>query len=135
MMESVSLPRQLINRILQQSQRSPNREICGLIAAKNNSPTRCMAIANIAETPSRLFSMDPEQQIQAMRKMRESGEALYGIYHSHPHSPAIPSDLDLEQAGYPDALYLIISLSTKGVLEMRGYRLQERKAVEVQLDI
>ncbi len=68
--------------------------------------------------------------------MRENGEALFAIYHSHPTSPAEPSAIDLELAAYPDALYLIISLNTKGVLEMRGFRLNDNKMViEVGLQL
>ena len=65
--------------------------------------------------------------------MRDQGEELFAIYHSHPTSPAIPSAVDLEQAVYPAALYLIISLNTKGLLEMRGFRIDDRKAVEIPL--
>ena len=66
--------------------------------------------------------------------MREQQEELFAIYHSHPTAPAEPSATDLEMANYPDALYLIISLNTKGVLEMRGFRLNRHKVVsEVEL--
>ncbi len=90
---------------------------------------------NVAGQPAQLFSMDPARQIDTLRRMREAGEELFGIFHSHPHSPAVPSDRDLHEAGYPDALYLIASLSTKGVLELRGYRLRDGRAEEVALEI
>ncbi len=134
-MESIILPRQLVNRILRQAQSSPDAEICGLITAKAGRPSRCIAVPNISERPQQLFAMDPGRQIDAMRRMREQGEELFGIYHSHPHSPAQPSDRDLQEAGYPEALYIIVSLNTRGVLEMRGFRLREGKAVQVQLEI
>ncbi len=134
-MERIILPRQLVNQILHQAQSSPDREVCGLITARDGKPRRCIAVANVSDQPQRLFAMDPKQQINAQRKMRENGEELFGIYHSHPHSPAEPSDTDLEQAGYPEALYIIVSLNTKGVLEMRGFRLREGKAQQIQLEI
>jgi hypothetical protein len=43
--------------------------------------------------------------------------------------------LDLEQAAYPDALYLIISLNTKGILEMRGFKITNASAVEIPLTL
>jgi len=134
-MESIILPRQLVNRILHQAQSSPDTEICGLITAKEGQPQRCIPIPNVSDQPQQLFAIDPGRQIDAMRRMREQGEDLFGIYHSHPHSPAHPSDTDLQQAGYPEALYIIVSLNTRGVLEMRGFRLQGSKAVQVQLEI
>lgn len=134
-MQTVVLPRTLVNQILHKAQMSPDIEVCGLIAAKNGRPTRFIPIANVARQPRRLFTMDPRQQIDAMRRMREQGEELFGIFHSHPHSPATPSATDLSEAGYPDALYLIVSLNTKGVLEMCGYRLVAGQAEEVALEI
>jgi len=82
-----------------------------------------------------LFAMDPTQQITAMRTMRERGETLFAIYHSHPNSPPLPSATDLAQANYPDTLYLIISLQTRGVLEMRGFYLRNDAVNETALCI
>lgn len=134
-MERITLPRRLVNQMLQQAQSSPDTEVCGLIASKQGRPIRFIPVSNISEHPQRLFTMDPKQQIDAMRSMRERGEELFGIFHSHPHSPATPSDTDLEQAGYPEALYLIVSLTSEGVLEMRAYRFGEGHIREVRLDI
>ena len=134
-MERIILPRHLVNQILHQAQISPDVEVCGLITARQGRPQRCIPVANVSEQPQRLFAMDPKQQIDALRSMREQKEELFGIYHSHPHSPADPSDTDLDQAGYPEALYVIVSLNTKGVLEMRGFRLKDGKAEQVQLEI
>jgi len=134
-MEDIILPRQLVNQILHQAQSSPEVEVCGLIAARDGRPVRAMPITNVSDQPQRLFAMDPGRQIDAQRRMREQGETLFGIYHSHPHSPAEPSATDLEQAGYPEALYIIVSLNTRGVLEMRGFRLRDGKAAQVHLEI
>ena len=134
-METVTLPRPLVNQMLHQAQASPDAEVCGLIAARGGRPVRFIPVPNVAGQPAQLFSMDPARQIDALRRMREAGEELFGIFHSHPHSPAVPSDRDLHEAGYPDALYLIASLSTKGVLELRGYRLRDGRAEEVALEI
>ncbi len=134
-MEEIVLPRQLVNQILHQAQASPEVEVCGLIAARDGRPARAIPIANVSPHPQRLFAMDPARQIAAQRRMREQGETLFGIYHSHPHSPAEPSVTDLREAGYPEALYLIVSLNTRGVLEMRGFRLHGDAAVPVHLEI
>lgn len=134
-MKHIRLPRPLANRILALAQSSPDREICGLVSEANNHELRCIPVTNVAEQPKRLFTMDPAQQIDAMRQMREQGETLFAIYHSHPTGPAEPSATDIEQAGYPEVLHLIVSLGTKGVLELSGYLLDDGKAVPVHLEI
>jgi len=134
-MAQVTLPITLINKILTHAQHSPETEVCGLIAGRGGVPDTVYPIANVADTPDRLFAMEPAAQIEAMRQMRESGEELFAIYHSHPHAPAEPSARDLEEAAYPEALYLIVSLDTKGVLEMRGFRLHDGEVARVDLEV
>ncbi len=130
----VILPRTLVNRLLSEAQRSPEAEVCGLIAARGGEPTDVYPVTNVANEPGKLFRMDPKGLIEAMRRIRERDETLFAIYHSHPHGPAIPSSTDLREAEYPETLYLIISLGTEGVLEMRGYRLEKENPREVVLE-
>lgn len=132
---AIHIDRTIVNQILSHALRAPEQEVCGLISARDGMPRRVYPVANVAPDAGRLFAMDPQQQIDAMRRMRESGEALYAIYHSHPHAPAAPSSLDLQQAAYPDALYLIVSLNTKGVLDMQGYRLRDQQVEPVELEM
>lgn len=132
--EEIELPRPLVNQLLHYAQVSPEAEICGLIGARDGTPCSCYPVRNASTTPAARFHLDAQEQIEAMRQMREHGEALFAIFHSHPAAPAEPSPADLEEAAYPEALYLIISLNTKGVLEMRGFRLADDKTFgEVEL--
>jgi [CysO sulfur-carrier protein]-S-L-cysteine hydrolase len=129
----IQIPRKLTNQLLHLAQLSPEMEICGLVGSKDGIPQTCYPVDNVAEQPQQRFLLDAKQQIAAMADMRNQGEELFAIYHSHPKAPAEPSSYDLEAAEYPDALYLIISLNTKGVLEMRGFKINQQKAREVVL--
>jgi proteasome lid subunit RPN8/RPN11 len=133
--EEIQLPRKLTNQLLHLAQISPDQEVCGLIGGKNGVPGTCYPIKNIAPHPEHRFLLDAKQQIAAMSEMRNQGEELFAIYHSHPTAPATPSATDLEQAAYPEALYLIISLNTKGILEMRGFKISEQRATEITLTL
>jgi proteasome lid subunit RPN8/RPN11 len=126
---AIELPRALVNQILHHAQATPDLEVCGLVGAKDGLPHSCHPVANAAAAPQTRFQLDPQGQIDAMRQIRDSGEALFAIFHSHPAAPAEPSPADLAEAAYPDALYLVISLNTKGVLEMRGFRIGADKSV------
>lgn len=129
------LPRTLVNRILTHAQQAPDNEVCGLIGTDGEQTPTLYPINNVASDTQTLFQMDPKEQIDAMRKMREQGERLFAIYHSHPHASGLPSSKDLAQASYPDALYLIISLNTIGVLEMRGFYIRNSDVQEVELEV
>lgn len=134
-MQTIALPRNAVNQLLRHAQTASEDEVCGLIGIGAGGAVRVYPVANVASDTHRLFAMEPKGQIDAMRKMREAGESLFAIYHSHPHAPAAPSAIDLQQAAYPEALYLIISLDTKGVLELRGYRLRESAVESVELEL
>lgn len=131
----VHIPRKLTNQLLHLAQTSPTTEICGLVGGKNGRPQTCYPINNVSEQPQNRFLLDAKQHIAAQTAMRANHEDLFAIYHSHPTAPALPSTEDVAQAVYPDALYLIISLNIKGVLEMRGFKINQETAQEVVLTL
>ena len=135
LMSAIRLPRSIVSQLLHLAQQSPEEEICGLISRDRAGFRKCYPVANVASDRKRFFTLDPKQQIEAMRAMREHGEELAAIYHSHPDSPPLPSRADIEQHEYPDVLYLIISLGTKGVLEMRGFHIHGREIGEVAIGL
>lgn len=136
MQNEIPFPRTLVNQLLHQAQISPQAEVCGLIGARHGIPVSVYPVNNVAKCPESQFLLDPAEQIDAFREIRFKDEELFAIYHSHPNAPAKPSRTDLDQAGYPEALQLIISLNTKGVLEMRAFRYDTRgEAREVVIEL
>lgn len=133
---TLTLPRKLANLILAHAQQNPDAEVCGLISKKDQQAKYYYPIPNVAADTSSLFKMDESAQILAMKKMREQSEELLAIVHSHPHSTAIPSALDQAQHQYHDVYYLIVSLNTIGVLELRAFKQQNQhfEAVELILE-
>ncbi len=133
--EAARLPRALAVRILQHAQASPEAEVCGLLGGREGQAVSCYPVPNVAPAPTRRFRMEPRAQIAAFRRMRERGETLYAIYHSHPQGPARPSAVDLAEAAYPEAFQLIVGLGTRGVLELRAFRIAGGGAREVPLEL
>ncbi|MCK5829253.1 MAG: M67 family metallopeptidase [Methylococcales bacterium] len=133
--EEFQLSRTITNQLLHLAQLSPKQEICGLVGAKEGIASSCYPVKNTAEHPETRFQLDAKQQIDAISSMRDKNETLFAIYHSHPTAPAIPSVIDIELATYPDAVYLIISLNTKGVLEIRGFKILNQSFSEISLSL
>ncbi|GED71116.1 hypothetical protein BRE01_48180 [Brevibacillus reuszeri] len=73
------------------------------------------------------FAMDTRQLQKVLQKMSLKGEVLVGIYHSHPTAPPIPSREDIAFAYYPEAAYLILSLSANKP-ELCCYRILQKQA-------
>ncbi|MDT8281684.1 MAG: M67 family metallopeptidase [Gammaproteobacteria bacterium] len=128
------LPRPLINKVLAHAQQHPDIEVCGLIG--NNPSSRekeYYPINNVSKNPGHRFLMDAPQQINAMKQMRDKQQQLFAIVHSHPDTEATPSLFDIEQSSYKEVFYLIVSLNTKGVLEIRAYAQQQDSMRELDL--
>lgn len=133
--EEIQIPRKITIQLLHLAQISPEKEICGLIGSLKGIASTCYPIENAAQQADIRFQMDAKQQISAISTMREKNETLLAIYHSHPSSPAIPSVTDIKLAAYYDAVYLIISLNTKGVLEIRGFKINGELVKEITLSL
>ncbi|HHJ34850.1 MAG TPA: M67 family peptidase [Gammaproteobacteria bacterium] len=130
---NLSLPRPLVNKILAHAQKNPDVEVCGLIGNSTTQQKDYYPIENVSRNPRCHFLMDAPQQISAIKQMRDKNQQLFAIIHSHPDTVASPSRQDIEESGYKDVFYLIISLNTKGVLEMRAYTQQQKGMQEIDL--
>ncbi|MHA7834538.1 MAG: M67 family metallopeptidase [Algiphilus sp.] len=119
---AVVLPRRVAIQLMHAAQSQPEREVCGLIAEGDDGNKCIYPIRNAAAEPERAFEMDAEALVTAHRRMRESGQQLWAIYHSHPHGDATPSRADLHESGHPEALQIIVSLDIRGVLQLRAWR-------------
>jgi proteasome lid subunit RPN8/RPN11 len=82
-------------------------------------------LRNIARDTRVEYEAAPEGLFAAQRAMRERGENLIAIYHSHPRAvKPVPSNTDVERAFYPSAIYFIIGLGA-GDCILRAFRLYE----------
>lgn len=85
-------------------------EACGVLAGLQGRIRRVYRLRNVAETPLTRFLADPSQQLNAFEDMERRGLHLLGSYHSHPASPAYPSETDVSMAYYPGTRHVIVSL-------------------------
>lgn len=127
------IPRTLANRLLTLAQLEPEHEVCGLISCNQDKHYQVYPVKNIAEDRHCRFEMEPQQQIDALREIRENSAELFAIFHSHPSSAPMPSEMDIAEAAYEDALNIIISLDIRGVLEMRGFYYHQQQAQPIDL--
>ena len=124
------LRQQVFDEVIADCLRDPAHERAGLIGGIDDLGIAVYPVPNRAADPKTRFALDPHHQIEAMRRMRERGETLFAIYHSHPTSEAVPSARDQAEAAYPNLGYLIVSLQTSpptmGVFAYDGTRFLER---------
>jgi len=105
----LEIPEDLLTRMIEHARREYPLESCGILAGKDGKIVKVYSMEN-TEKSSSSYLMAPEEQLKVFLEVEEEGLELSAIYHSHPHSPAYPSQKDIDYAFYPDSLILIISL-------------------------
>ncbi|WP_169007894.1 M67 family metallopeptidase [Faecalispora jeddahensis] len=91
----------------------PN-EACGLIAGIVQGDLKMVEKVYLLSNPDQSpehFSIDPREQLAAVKDMRARGFSPLGNFHSHPSTPSRPSQEDIRLAYDPKASYLILSLA------------------------
>lgn len=107
-------------------------EACGIIAGKNGVGVRFLTMTNTHQSPTS-YCMDPKEQLKTDKALRAEGLEMVAIVHSHVATRAYPSKRDIEQATYPDASYVIISLSDMDNPDVRSYKIQDGNIQEEEL--
>jgi [CysO sulfur-carrier protein]-S-L-cysteine hydrolase len=97
-------------------------ECCGLLLGAQGVVEEAVRARNLRHSRT-AYLVDPADHFAAIRRARKEGRTIVGAYHSHPRSPAVPSPVDLQEAQFPDFLYVIVSLADPRTPDVRGYRL------------
>jgi proteasome lid subunit RPN8/RPN11 len=113
-------------------QDSPD-ECCGLLIGDRHVIDEAVRTTNLERSPAR-FRVDPAAHLTLVKRLRGSGREVLGAYHSHPHSPAVPSASDLREAFYPEFVYVIVSLAGLEP-ETRAWRIVGEAAREVRIEV
>lgn len=140
---SVALSTSIRAGIVEHARAEYPNEACGLIvgdraAADGGVALRFEATRNKAASPYR-YEIHPEDLLRLTIATDDADEVFWGIVHSHTHTPAVPSPTDIGLAFYPDALYLLVSLSDdeadpiSGDLSLRAWRIRDGEVTEVPL--
>ena len=130
----LQLAKAFADEIIAHAREEEPDECCGLIAGKNGSCEKLYRITNSEHSPTRYF-MEPQELYHAYRDIEESGWDLLAIYHSHPRSQAYPSATDVELATWPEATYIIVSLSDRERPVMRAFHIVDDRISEVEMGV
>ena len=91
-------------------------EACGLIAGIEEDSDRFIKKVYYLENVDHAtdhFTLDPKDQMEAIKDMRSLGLKPLGNWHSHPESPSRPSEEDIRLAYDSKANYMILSLMSR----------------------
>ena len=109
----IKLKKSDYDRIVEHAKKEAPVEACGLIAGEISGEDRIIKkvyILTNTDHAEEHFTLDPKEQLAAVKDMRAEGLVPLGNWHSHPVSPSRPSDEDKRLAFDSSASYLILSL-------------------------
>ncbi len=113
-------------------------EACGLIAGVIENGDKIIkkvyVLTNIDHSNEH-FSLDPKEQLAAVKDMRANGYAPLGNWHSHPESPSRPSDEDKRLAYDSKASYMILSLMDDANPVLNSFHIEGTDAAKEELVI
>jgi proteasome lid subunit RPN8/RPN11 len=103
-------------------------ECCGYVTLRDGAVEEVVRGTNIRHSKT-AFELDYEST-KRVAFIEDEGLSA-ATYHSHPRSPAEPSQQDINVANYPGALYLIVTLVGRdGGPEIRAWRIEDRRVEE-----
>jgi proteasome lid subunit RPN8/RPN11 len=123
----------VIDAIVAHAREAAPLECCGLLVGSPERIDESVPTRNVDPIPSR-FRVDPEAHIELNRRLRRTGVAVVGAYHSHPFTGAEPSPSDIEEAHYPEFIYVIVSLVDPATPRVRAYRLVRGRVSPITLE-
>jgi proteasome lid subunit RPN8/RPN11 len=101
-------------RMLEHARACLPNEACGLLAGSVKEKVKRVEKVYTLDNPDASpehFSIPPRAQMEAIRDMRSLGLSPLGSFHSHPSTPARPSEEDILLAYDPAASCCILSLA------------------------
>lgn len=105
-------------------------ECCGLLLGRFESDgakvvIETFPISNAREESAKRnrFLITPEELIRGERYASGKSLDVVGFYHSHPESPAVPSQYDLEHA-WPTYSYIIVSVMNAKAADLFSWEQQ-----------
>ena len=101
-------------------------ECCGILLGNDGVVASSRRVANVHDERATRYTMDPLELVHAEREAESRGEEFVAFYHSHPHSPARPSETDIDNAvesEWTDPYYVVVSLAEKTRPVVRAFQI------------
>jgi len=118
----IRIPREIHDGMIAHAKGGFPLEVCGILGGTDGTVSAMYRMTN-TDASNEHFMMDPKEQFSVVKDLRAKGLAMLAIYHSHPETPARPSEEDIKLALTPDVSYLIISLADADIPVIKSYKI------------
>lgn len=105
----MKITKKIIKKLFEHGEKEAPIEACGYLSGINDEVVKFYPMKNI-DHGTKHFTFDPQEQFDVMQKVRAEELEILAVYHTHPGSPARPSEEDIKLAYDPEIIYVISSL-------------------------
>lgn len=139
MSDGLVIPAAVGSAMLDHARAELPNEACGILSG-DLAASRAVAFhpARNEEVSPLRYSVHRDDLVRIVMAIDDAGEDMVAIFHSHTRSPAVPSPTDHRQALYPDAFYVLATLSdpdASPAAALRAWRIQDGASHEVTLGL
>ncbi|MDR1666191.1 MAG: M67 family metallopeptidase [Bacteroidales bacterium] len=127
------IPQSVLDAVIRQAYDELPNEACGLLVGLNGQVHQHYPLNNVDHSPEH-FSFDPKEQFRVLKEARADGLKIIANYHSHPATPARPSQEDIRLAYDPDIIYLIVSLAGEKP-DAKAFSIRNGAVTPVEIEI
>jgi proteasome lid subunit RPN8/RPN11 len=135
----ITISKENYEKILENAREQKPLEACGLIGGVDHDggirEIREVYLLTNTDHSSEHFSLDPKEQLGAVRDMRARGLSPLGNWHSHPASPSRSSQEDIRLAFDSRASYLILSLQDDQNPVLNSFHVEDGVSTKEELEI
>ncbi len=120
----IRIPHAIHDEIIDHARSGFPLEVCGILGGTDTTVSAIYRMTN-TDASNEHFMMAPREQFSVVKELRAEGISMLAIYHSHPESPARPSEEDIRLALTPGVSYVIVSLQDPGQPVIRSFRISD----------
>ena len=106
----LKIPQAIYEAIIAHAKEGFPLEVCGILGGGDGVVSAIYRMTN-TDASNEHFMMEPKEQFAVVKDLRAKGLEMSAIYHSHPETPARPSEEDIRLALTPHVSYVIVSLA------------------------
>jgi len=109
-------------------------EVCGILGGTVDTVSAIYRMTN-TDASNEHFMMEPREQFTVVKDLRAKDLAMLAIYHSHPETPARPSEEDIRLALTPGVSYIIVSLADPQQPVVKSYKIDQGKVDSEDVEV
>jgi len=130
----IRVPHSINQQMIAHAQEGFPLEVCGILGGVGSEVSVSYPMTN-TDASNEHFMMEPKEQFSVVKDLRAKGLTMLAIYHSHPESPARPSEEDIRLALTPGVSYLIISLADQQQPVVKSFTIDQGKVTAEEIEL